>query len=396
MKKVLAVILCVCIALTLSVSVIAEESPQNTVIIRKGVGTKQDGTTIGQDTFVEVASDDSVTVKANEKTYGTFNKWSIFVVGEDGEYTEAEEGTDFEIVDGDLESEEITVKPIGGSKIAIAGNYNEKDTAPEKESGGEQTADVEDAIEVERNDDGITVKPDDEKGEFKGWKVTVVDEDGNVVEAEEGVDYIIVDGSLDDETVTIKPINAITISGDYKSGEGTGEEEEPEEEDTAKVMVRKAKSSIGENTYVAVAVGDEVTVEAADKYGKFDSWSVYVISDTADLAANGSVVTGAAKILNLAATQKVTAAKAGKDYEVVDGSLTSEKLVVKVLKDEKIVICGNYDGTTTDPLTGKTVKADDGKSETSPKTSDVNVIYAAFALLAAGAIVFGVKKQLSK
>ena len=392
MKKVLAVILCVCIALTLSVAVVAETSPQNSVVIRKGIGTKQDGSSIPQDTFVEVAEDNTVTVKANEKTYGTFNKWSIFVIGEDGEYTEATEGEDFEIVDGDLESTEITIKPLGDSKISVAGNYNDKDTDPERESGGEQTADLQDAVEVDKTDDTVTVKADPDKGEFDGWTIYVKDENGELVEAEEGIDYLVVDGSLEDDTMTIKPINAITIAGNYN-----GEVTEPEE-GTAEIMVKKATATgadgneIPENQFVEAAVGDMITVEANDKYGDFDSWSIYIITDTAE--AGGSTA-GTAKLLNLAATQKATAAKAGTDYKVLEGSLTSDKLVVELLKEEKYVICGNYDGKTTDPLSGTTDTTQKG-GKTSPATSDIGVIYAVFALLAAGAIVFGVKKQLSK
>ena len=123
MKKVLAIVLCVCIALTLTVAVMAE-SPQTKVIVRKGTANKQDGASIPQDTFVEVGEDDTVTVKANEKTYGKFNKWTIYVVREteDGEveYVEAEEGVDYEIVSGSLEDGTMVIRPI--HHIAVADN----------------------------------------------------------------------------------------------------------------------------------------------------------------------------------------------------------------------------------------------------------------------------------
>ena len=410
MKKVLAVILCVCIALTLSVSALAEASPESSVSGTKAIVIK-DGKTVASDTYTAVSGDDDVTFKADEKTYGKFNKWTIFVVGEDGEYTEAEEGVDYEIVKGDLESTEITLKPIGGSAITVAGNYNDKETDPSKGSGGESTVVIkngtgttkdgkeisgENPVKVD-SDDTVTVKADKEKGTFTGWTIYVTDENGELVEAEEGIDYIIVDGSLEDETLTVKPINAITIEGNYEEGE-----EEEEEGTGASVMVRKADATneagdaLPENKYFDASVGDKITVEANDKYGKFDSWSIYVISDVADLSANGAAITGTAKILNLAATQKAAAAKSGTDYKVVDGSLTSESLTVEILKDEKIVICGNYDGKITDPLSGEATVDSGKKDSNSPGTNDISVMYAVFALLAAGAIVFGVKKQLSK
>lgn len=294
MKKLLAIVLCVCIALTLSVSVLAESSPQNTIIIRRGVGTKQDGSNIPQDTFVEVAANNTVTVKANEKTYGKFNSWTIYVVTDDGEYVEAEEGVDFEIVNGSLDSTTLTFKSLSDSPLTVAGNYNGEITDP------------------------------------SGASVEVMVKKG-----------------------------AATVDGE----------------------------EVPENEYFEIAVGGTVDLESVEDYGEFDSWSIYVISE----AETGTA--GAAKILNLAKGAKATAAKAGTDYEVTDGSLTSDTLSVKLIKEEKIVICGNYDGKTTDPLSGSA--SVDGSS-TSPKTSDIAVICTVFALFAAGAIVFGAKKQFSK
>lgn len=313
MKKVLAVLLCVCIALTISVSVLAESSPQNTIIIRKGVGTKQDGSAIPQDTFTELSAGNTVTVNADEKTYGKFNSWTIYVVTDDGEYVEAEEGVDFEIVDGSLEDTSLTIKSLGESVLTIAGNYNDEITDPSgKEAGVAE----------------VMVK--------KG------------------------------------------------AGEAAGEE-------------------MTEDEFVEVAVGSTVTVEPKSEYGEFDSWSIYVVSDATAATA------GTAKIINLAQTQKTTAAKEGTDYKVVEGSLSSDDLSIEVLKEEKLIICGNYDGKITDPNeeaedageedTGDDKEADtdkEGETPKSSKTSDSSVVYAVFALLAAGAIVFGAKKQFSK
>ena len=125
MKKVLAVVLCVCIALTLAVSVMAESSPETKVIGRKLSG-------LPEDTWTEVGEDDIVTVKANEKTYGKFNKWSIYVYTQDGEYKEAKEGVDYEIVEGSLTDKTLAFKAI--NRVAVAGNYNGTITDPAKVS----------------------------------------------------------------------------------------------------------------------------------------------------------------------------------------------------------------------------------------------------------------------
>ena len=148
MKKVLAVVLCVCIALTLSVAVMAESSPQTKVIVRKGNAYKQDNATIPEDTAVEIGEDDTVKVKANEKTYGKFNNWTIYVINEDGEYEEAVQGVDYEIVSGSLNDGTLVIKPI--NKITIAGNYNgtitdpaKASTVPGKKPSSSKTGDIE-------------------------------------------------------------------------------------------------------------------------------------------------------------------------------------------------------------------------------------------------------------
>ena len=138
MKKVLAVILCVCLAFTLTVTAFAAASPSNKVVIRKGVGTKGDGTVVPVDTFVNIADDSSVTVVADEKTYGKFDGWSIYLVDDDGNYTEAKEGVDYIIKEGSLSSGKIVIVPI--NKIAVAGNYGGKITDPSKGSGAGNTS----------------------------------------------------------------------------------------------------------------------------------------------------------------------------------------------------------------------------------------------------------------
>lgn len=143
MKKILTVVLCICVALTLTVSAMALSSPENKVIIREGTGTQEDGTTIPEDTFAAVSDDHSITVTANEKVYGKFDKWTIFVVKQTGgtgavEYTAAKEGVDYTIVSGSLTTGTLVIKPI--SQIAVCGNYAGKTTDPAKSSSSSSTA----------------------------------------------------------------------------------------------------------------------------------------------------------------------------------------------------------------------------------------------------------------
>ena len=137
MKKVLAIVLCVCLALTLSVSAMAAGSPENNVIVRKGDASKQTGDTSASfpvDTFVEVAPDNTVTVVANEKTYGTFNSWSIYVLsnvaGTSGalKATAAKAGVDYTVVSGNLKSKTLVIKSI--NRLAVCGNYGGTITDP--------------------------------------------------------------------------------------------------------------------------------------------------------------------------------------------------------------------------------------------------------------------------
>ncbi len=137
MKRVLAVVLCLCLAFTLSVTAFAVGSPSNKVVVRKGVGTKQDGTVIPVDTFVDISDDSSVTIVADEKTYGKFDGWTIYLVNEDGTYTEAKPGVDYTVKEGDLSSDKLVIVPI--NKIAVAGNYAGKITDPAKSSDVEGT-----------------------------------------------------------------------------------------------------------------------------------------------------------------------------------------------------------------------------------------------------------------
>lgn len=108
--------------------------------------------------------------------------------------------------------------------------------------------------------------------------------------------------------------------------------------------------------------GETVTMSADGSKGTFNSWSVY--------KADGK-----------AATKDV-------DYEIVKGGLTEKEIEVKPKND--LIICGNYNGVYTDPLTGL------AGNPISPKTGDMMVALAAVMMLAAVAGIFVSKKQFSK
>lgn len=58
-------------------------------------------------------------------------------------------------------------------------------------------------------------KAEDTDKTFTGWVINVIDEQGNAVAAVEGVDYVVVSGSLDDETLVIKPLTDLVIKETY-------------------------------------------------------------------------------------------------------------------------------------------------------------------------------------
>lgn len=103
----------------------------------------------------------------------------------------------------------------------------------------------------------------------------------------------------------------------------------------------------------------EVTVDTTK--GTFDDWKIY--------------------------KKDGTVAKEGVDYTIV-GKLTDTKITVTPKGD--LIICGNYNGKITDPLTGKESTSD------SPQTGDFSVLYLSIIALAALSFAGVAKKQLSK
>lgn len=128
------------------------------------------------------------------------------------------------------------------------------------------------------------------------------------------------------------------------------------------VRAAEVKSGIDKlDTAVSVDKGTVVKVAPDSSRGKFNSWSVY--------KADGSL------------------AVQGSDYELVEGTLTSSELSIKAQAD--LCVCGNYNGKTTDPITGE------AKTPDSPKTGDTAVTCAVVMLLGA-AFALSARKQLCK
>ena len=133
--------------------------------------------------------------------------------------------------------------------------------------------------------------------------------------------------------------------------------------------------------------GGIVTAKAIESEGTFNSWTIYkAATATGTAGANeGGLITLSAAATPLAS---VTAAVEVTDYTIVSGSLTSATLSIKPLTS--LIICANYNGQITDPVTGVAKKSD------SPKTGYNTAIVFAVVMLGAAAVTFGAKKQLSK
>lgn len=135
------------------------------------------------------------------------------------------------------------------------------------------------------------------------------------------------------------------------------------------VTFKKADAGVTMNVAHTLEKGSVITVKAnTQQSGQFNSWSVYKV------AADG----------------KYVEAVAGVDYEIVAGTLTAEEVSVKLISD--VVVCGNYNGTVTDPA--PEAATGDGSS-TAPQTGDMTMAYV-FVVLAVAAFGFGAKKVYSK
>lgn len=148
MKKVIAVVLCVALLFTLSVTAFAKEvSPEPekniTIILRKGVGVE--GITSADKPFSFKIDEATVTVKVDPNE-GKFDGWNIYVDEGNGKFSPAKQGEDYLIVKGDLNAQELTVEAL--TNIVICANYNgvKTDPAVSGTSDSPKTADMSVAV----------------------------------------------------------------------------------------------------------------------------------------------------------------------------------------------------------------------------------------------------------
>ncbi len=142
MKKVIAVVLCLAVLFTLSVSAFAVESSvqgdgtQHRVIMRRGIGVS--GFDAGNSTTV-IDDGDKIIAKADPNE-GTFNGWSVYKA--DG--TPATEGTDYTLADG-TKLTDTQVSVIAKTDIILCADYNGVKTDPQPEGSSNtspKTADM--------------------------------------------------------------------------------------------------------------------------------------------------------------------------------------------------------------------------------------------------------------
>ena len=153
MKKIIALVISVVMICCFSVTAFAADSPtateKVTVTVRKAAVVDPTGKS---DVEYTLDKGTTVTVKADEATYGTFKNWSVYKVTASVEgvsapvnsgvitlsavknlaattKTEAAvAGTDYEIVKGSLNAKEMTVKL--NTTVIICGNYGDVVTDP--------------------------------------------------------------------------------------------------------------------------------------------------------------------------------------------------------------------------------------------------------------------------
>ena len=138
------------------------------------------------------------------------------------------------------------------------------------------------------------------------------------------------------------------------------------------VIIRKADglegvTKVDEKTALEMTDnGVIVRIKTNSIYGNFNNWRIYKPDSSA---------------------QGYSAAVEGTDYRIIEGSLTSVALKVNVFSD--VIICGNYNGTITDPLSASS-------QGSAPLTADMSVVCAAIVMLAAAGMVMSAKKVFSK
>ena len=131
----------------------------------------------------------------------------------------------------------------------------------------------------------------------------------------------------------------------------------PEGEQLVNVTVATVPGT--KNPAKSYKVKSIINAEADPNAGTFDSWTIY--------RPDGSL------------------AVEGTDYKYITGSAKATSISIEVSSD--LIVCANYNGKGTDPITG------DGKKQPdSPKTGEAVAVYATVLMLAGAAFTFAKKK----
>ncbi len=149
MKKIIATILCLVCAFTVSVSVCAEESPKDPVKYEVTLFRGSPSGGLSKAGEAQIISNGETVTATSIASEGTFNSWTIYKVttatGTSGEnetgvislsasatplanISAATEGTDYVLVSGSLTSSTLTIKPL--TSLIICANYNNQITDP--------------------------------------------------------------------------------------------------------------------------------------------------------------------------------------------------------------------------------------------------------------------------
>ena len=235
MKKVLSIALILVVAFTLTISAAAEyisPVPKEYYDINIGVEPNTNyGTAIASSDKVQRDSDDTVTLTASDKN-GFFNDWVI-------------EG-DFEIVEGDLNSPVIKIRPKSDIK-ATANFSKEKDNWTfTVEANGKGTASVKPSKLPKGSDELVTFTATDGEGKFIKWELQF--------------QYDIVEGSLTSKKLVVRPhsdINAIAYftgaatpdSPTTKPNGGNGSNNSPKTGDPLFLIIALVAAAFGTGVF---------------------------------------------------------------------------------------------------------------------------------------------------
>ncbi|MCQ2455212.1 MAG: hypothetical protein MJ090_03615 [Clostridia bacterium] len=369
MKKIASIILAVLVLLSISIPVMAKdfvlspENPESYNVTVYGVKGAKDGTE------TTVLKGKTISVSADTAN-GTFTGWNI-----DGKY---------EIVKGNSKTETITIKPL--SDIVIKANFKKQEEKPSTDKNYDITCYNVDGV---KKGGHITVKAGEtaeitfEKTDnaFREWWIVG--------------DYDFVSGNMKSDKIVLKPTSDLIVGavyvplldGEYDtddngkydikvvSGEGIdgGENSGKWENNNSHISWYDSKNRL--------------TVKAKSSMGKFNSWSIYVITYNKQ---NKKVYSEAKENVHykLVINDKKLEKELGKDFTLEQYIKKTGTSLETLLKQKQItiipygdlVICGNYNGKTT-----------------SPKTNDSSILLVAIiSVFCLAGIAVTTKKVLSK